>query len=237
MTASTTAPVRPYVVRKGDYLTKLGHEMGFDPAWVWQHPRNEELTKKRRSWDMLKPGDLVWVPDAARRRMPVESEATNAYVARVPKVPLVVTIKVGGKVLPKEPYVLRGMGKLDGSGGAEGAGARKDEITGETDEQGRIALAPSVHVKEVEIDLPRRKKQLRLFVAGLAPDNELSGVRMRLKNLGYLGAKHLGAEGYEALDPAQLEAAVRDFQADQGLEQTGVVDDALQAKLVEVHGS
>lgn len=227
-----TAPVRPYVIRKGDYLTKLGHEMGFDPSYVWQHPKNQELTEKRRSWDMLKPGDLVWVPDAARRKMPVEAEATNAYVARVPKVPLVVTIKVGGKVLAKEPYILRGMGKLP-----DGTGARKDELRGETDEEGRIALSPTVHVREVEVDLPRKKKQLRLFVAGMAPDNELSGVRMRLKNLGYLGAKHLGAEGYEALDPAQLEAAVRDFQADQGLEQTGVVDEALRAKLVEVHGS
>lgn len=227
-----SSPVRPYVIRKGDYLTKLGHEMGFDPAWVWQHPKNEELTRKRRSWDMLKPGDLVWVPDEARRRMPVEAEATNAYVARVPKVPLVVTLKLGGKVLPKEPYVLRGMGKLP-----DGTGARKEEIRGETDEQGRITLQPTVHVKEVEVDLPRRKKQLRLLVAGMAPDNELTGIRMRLKNLGYLGAKHQGAERYEALDPAQLEAAVRDFQADHGLEQTGVIDDALRDKLVEVHGS
>lgn len=224
--------VRPYVIRKGDYLTKLGHELGFDPAYVWAHPKNQELVEKRKSMEVLKPGDLLWVPDEARRRMPVEAEAKNAYVARVPKVPLVVTLKLGGKVLKKEPYILRGLGKLP-----DGTGSRKDEMTGETDEEGRIRLMPSVHVREVEVVLPRKKKELRLFIAGMAPDNELSGVRMRLKNLGYLGAKHQGAERYEAIDPVQLEAAVRAFQVDVGLEVTGVVDDALTAKLVEVHGS
>jgi len=224
--------VRPYVIRKGDYLTKLAHEMGFDPAWVWSHPKNAELTAKRKSFDMLQAGDLVFVPDEPRRKLAVEAEAGNAYVARVPRVPLVVTLKLGGKILKKEPYVLRGLGKV-----ADGSGARKDEIRGETDEEGRIRLAPSVHVKEVEVVLPNRKKELRLFVAGMAPDNELSGVRMRLKNLGYLGAKHQGAERYEALDPAQLEAAIRSFQADAGVAQTGLADDALREKLVEVHGS
>src|SRR5688572_23141311 len=102
--------IRPYVIRKGDYLTKLGHEMGFDPAYVWSHPKNKDLVDKRKNQEVLKPGDILWVPDEARRRMPVESETSNAYVARVPKVPLVVTLKLGGKVLKKEPYVLRGMG-------------------------------------------------------------------------------------------------------------------------------
>jgi hypothetical protein len=224
--------IRPYEIRKGDYLTKLGHEMGFDPAYVWSHPKNKDLVDKRKNQEVLKPGDILWVPDEARRRMPVEAETSNAYVARVPKVPLVVTLKLGGKVLKKEPYVLRGMGKLP-----DGTGARKEEITGETDEEGRIHLTPTVHVREVEITLPRRKKELRLFVAGMSPDNELTGVRMRLKNLGYLGSKHQGAEGYEALDPVALEAAIRAFQADQGLEQTGKIDEAFSAKLVEVHGS
>ena len=233
MSASTGEDsLRPYVIRKGDYLTKLGHEMGFDPTFVWSHPKNEELTRKRKSQEMLKPGDLLWVPDEARRRMPVEAETSNAYVARVPKVPVVVTLRLGGKALKKEPYILRGLGKLP-----DGTGARKEEIKGETDDEGRMFLSPSVHVKEVEVVLPKRKKELRLFVAGMAPDNELSGVRMRLKNLGYLGAKHQGAERYEALDPAQLEAAVRAFQQDAGIEVNGVVDEKLTEKLVEVHGS
>lgn len=224
--------VRPYVIRKGDYLTKLGHEMGFDPSFVWAHPKNKELVAKRKNQEVLKPGDILWIPDEARRKMPVEMETQNSYVARVPKMPLVLTLKLGGKILKKEPYIIRGLGRLP-----DGTGAKKEEVSGETDDKGVLRLAPSVHVREIEVVLPKRKKELRLFVAGLAPDNELTGVRMRLKNLGYLGAKHQGAERYEALDPAQLEAAVRAFQTDAGLEVNGVVDEKLTKKLVEVHGS
>jgi len=224
--------VRPYVIRKGDYLTKLGHEMGFDPAYVWAHAKNKELVAKRKNQEVLKAGDILWIPDEARRKMPVESEATNSYVARVPKMPLVMTLKLGGKILKKEPFIVRGLGRLP-----DGSGSNKEELKGETDEKGILKLAPAVHVREIEIVLPKRKKELRIFVAGLAPDNELSGVRMRLKNLGYLGAKHQGAERYEALDPAQLEAAVRAFQTDAGIEVNGKVDEALTKKLVEVHGS
>jgi len=224
--------VRPYVIRKGDYLTKLAHEMGFDPSFVWAHAKNKELVAKRKNQEVLKAGDILWIPDEARRKMPVESETQNSYVARVPKMPLVLTLKLGGKILKKEPFIVRGLGRAP-----DGTGSNKQEISGETDENGVLKLAPSVHVREIEIVLPKRKKELRLFVAGMAPDNELSGVRMRLKNLGYLGAKHQGAERYEALDPAQLEAAVRAFQQDAGLEVTGVVDDTLTAKLAQVHGS
>lgn len=224
--------LRPYVIRKGDYLTKLGHEMGFDPAFVWAHAKNKQLVQKRKNQEVLKAGDILWIPDEARRKMPVESEASNSYVARVPKMPLVMTLKLGGKILKKEPFIVRGLGRLP-----DGTGAKKEELTGETDDKGVLRLAPAVHVREIEIVLPKRKKELRIFVAGLAPDNELSGVRMRLKNLGYLGAKHQGAERYEALDPVQLEAAVRAFQQDAGIEVTGVVDEKLTQKLVEVHGS
>ena len=224
--------VKPYVIRKGDYLTKLSHERGFDPSYVWSHAKNKEVTEKRRSGDMLQPGDILYLPDEPRRRLPLEIEAGNSYVARVPKVPVLLTLKLGGKVLKREPYVLRGMGKLP-----DGTGSLKDEITGESDDDGVIRLMPTVHVREIEIELPRRNKELRLFVAGLSPDNEPSGVRMRLKNLGYMGAKHQGAGRYEALDPAQLEAAVRAFQEDVGLEVTGIVDDVTRDKLVEVHGS
>jgi hypothetical protein len=224
--------VKPYVIRKGDYLTKLGHEMGFDPAYVWSHPRNAELVKKRKNQEILKAGDVLWVPDEARRRLPLEVESSNTYVARVPTVPLKLTLKLGGKVLKKEPYVLRGLGKLPTA-----SGERKDEIVGETDDEGRISLEPNVHVREVEIVLTKRKKELRLFIAGIAPDNELSGLRARLKNLGYLGAKHQGAERYEALDPAMLEAAIRAFQGDFGLAVDGKITDALRAKILEVHGS
>jgi hypothetical protein len=224
--------VRPYVIRKGDYLTKLAHEMGFDPKFVWGHAKNKELVQKRKNQEVLKAGDILWIPDEARRKMPVESETDNSYVARVPKMPLVMTLKLGGKILKKEPFIVRGLGRLP-----DGTGAKKEELTGETDDKGVLRLAPAVHVREIEIVLPKRKKELRVFVAGLAPDNELSGVRMRLKNLGYLGAKHQGAERYEALDPVQLEAAVRAFQQDAGIEVTGVVDEKLTQKLVEVHGS
>jgi N-acetylmuramoyl-L-alanine amidase len=71
---------------------------------------------------------------------------------------------------------------------------------------------------------------LELAFGGLDPITELSGIRARLQHLGYLRGPVDGASD------AGTERALRAFQEAQGLEVTGVVDDATRDRLREAHG-
>ncbi len=53
-----------YTVKPGDYLVKIANEHGI-ANWktIWDHPNNAELRKKRKSPDVLFPGDQVYVCD------------------------------------------------------------------------------------------------------------------------------------------------------------------------------
>ena len=80
--------VKSYVVRQGDYLTKLAYVHGFDAADVWKDPKNAELRGKRGDHDILARGDVLFVPMAEKVGVPLQKGVTNRYVARVPAVDL-----------------------------------------------------------------------------------------------------------------------------------------------------
>ena len=69
-----------------------------------------------------------------------------------------------------------------------------------------------------------------MFLLGhLAPVEEISGVHARLCNLGYAA----GAVTDSMTD--ELRTALRHFQRDCGIEETGEPDEATQEKLKEAH--
>ncbi|MFT3765690.1 MAG: hypothetical protein QM820_09265 [Minicystis sp.] len=78
--------LRPYVVRQGDYLTRLAHRFGFDAEEVWNDPKNAEIKKLRSSMEVLAPGDIVYLPEPTRATLPIQKGTTNRYVATIPKV-------------------------------------------------------------------------------------------------------------------------------------------------------
>ena len=64
--------MRPYVIRQGDYITKLAHQRGFDADAIWNDPKNQSLRERRteRFGDRLRA--------VVRRRVP-----SNANILRV----------------------------------------------------------------------------------------------------------------------------------------------------------
>jgi hypothetical protein len=215
--------MKPYVVRQGDYLTKLAHTMGFNPDSVWAHPKNEALRNKRTDPDMLQPGDLLYVPDEARERLPIEPGTINAYVARIPRMPVAVKLQVGGAPLSKERYRILGLGP--------------DPIAGATDEDGYLRTEVAVHVREIEVQLVDRKRTLRVRVGNMDPINELAGLQKRLQHLGFYQATRGGSENFEAKDPPAVKAALAAFQSSRKLPATGHLDDDTRAALIAAHGS
>lgn len=215
--------LKPYVIRQGDYMSKLGPTLGFNPETAWSDPKNDAIRKKRTSMNMLQPGDIVFLPDDPRPRLPVAGGSTNAYTARIPKVTVKLKLQVGGVVLPKEPYVIRGVGP--------------DPIEGATDDNGVLSAQVKVHVREFEVELTSRKRTLRVRVGDMDPINELTGVQKRLTHLGFYLPTKTGAENYDALDPKQLVSAIRAFQASKNIKVTGKMDEDTKKALVSAAGS
>jgi hypothetical protein len=216
--------VRPYIIRQGDYLTKLGHTMGFEPQAIWGHAKNAKLRERRPEPDMLHPGDLLWVPDAPElRRLSIKGGATNRYAAHIPKKPVELRLQIGGEVLAKEPYLILGLGP--------------EPIEGATDENGWLKTTVDVHVREIEVILTERARTLRLRIGDLDPVDTLAGLRKRLLHLGFYQPTKVGVENQDATDGDALVAALKAFQASEELPANGKLDDATWSALERAHGS
>ena len=215
--------MKPYVVRQGDYLLKVAHLRGFDADEAWNHPKNAELKSLRSDPGMLKPGDILSVPDEPKPKLKLNAKETNVYVARVPTVKVSVVVAHDGEPLANAKYVVEGLGN--------------DELEHTTDAEGTVAVEAPVHVREVVVRFVESGMRLAVGIGDLDPPDTASGARMRLTSLGFGGAKEKGADGHVGHDADSLSGAVSAFQAAHALPVTGKLDEATRAKIVAEHGS
>jgi len=214
--------MKPYVIKQGDYLLKVAHLLGFDADEVWDSGENGELKQLRTDPSMLKPGDILFVPDEPKKRLRLNKYETNAFVARVPAVKLALLLTENGEPLKNKKFVVEGLG---------------DDSEQTTDGEGRLEVTAPVHVREVIVRFIESGNRMKLAIGDLDPPDTPSGARMRLTSLGFYGAKLAGADRYVAHDDAALASAVRAFQTKHKIEPTGRLDDATQSALVKEHGS
>lgn len=214
--------MKPYVIRQGDYLLKLSHLLGFDADQVWEDGKNAELRATRKDPSMLKPGDIVFIPDEPKKKLRLNAKEANAFVARVPRVSVSVALAMDGEPIKDEKYVLEGLG---------------DEVEMATDAEGKIHIEAPVHVREVVVRFVATGKRIKVAIGDLDPPDTPSGARMRLTSLGHYGGKVTGAERYVAHDDAALAGAVHAFQIASGLPPTGKIDEKTRDALVEAYGS
>jgi hypothetical protein len=216
--------MKPYVIRQGDYLTKLAHQRGFDATAIWNDPKNARIRDKRTEPNLLHPGDILWIPDAPEvRRLAVKSGSANRYVANIPKMPVEVRLQVGGAPLAKEPYQILGLGP--------------DPIEGATDDDGWLKATVPVHVREIEVLLTEKDRTLRVRVGDLDPVDTLSGLKKRLTHLGFYQPSRVGIENDDVADDDALVSALKAFQSSRDIGPTGKLDDDTRKALTGAHGS
>jgi type VI secretion system secreted protein VgrG len=210
--------LRPYVVRQGDYLDKLAFVHGFDADKAWNDGKNAELKDKRKDPNILHPGDIVHFPRAQREGEMLEKGSSNAYTVNIPR--RKVTLRLTDARLAGAKYTVAGAGA-----GNEGV----------TDPQGELSIEVPVHQREVLIEFPEKNIACSVRVGGLDPVEETTGARRRLEHLGYRRPSDANETEAEAAEADRV--AIANFQRAQGLEPTGVMDDATRAALLAAHGS
>jgi hypothetical protein len=165
--------MKAYVIRQGDYLTKLAYTMGLDLDDVWNDPKNEALRDERPDHSILCPGDVLFVPDTQSKSLPLVGGTTNEFVATVPKITVEVRLlDCEGAPIAAEPYRVMDVPEAD-------------QEQKETDPEGTIRVEVAVHVRSVTISLERLGLTYEFMVGDLDPHDEPSGARQRLANLGY----------------------------------------------------
>jgi hypothetical protein len=211
--------VKPYVVRQGDYLAKVAHQLGFDADVVWADEKNKELAGLRDP-NLLLPGDILYVPEGeAKPELSVNEGDSHDFQAHVPEVIVKLVLHDDEGPMANEAYVINGLG---------------DPVEGTTGDDGRLSFTTTVLVREAELVLPKRNIKYPIHIGDMDPLVETSGAKKRLTHLGYGDPDRDDVDdgNSEELSPAVIQA----FQIAQGLPVTGAMDDATVARLKEMHG-
>ncbi|WP_437949224.1 peptidoglycan-binding protein [Sorangium sp. So ce296] len=215
--------MRPYVVRQGDYLTRIAHMRGFSAEEVWNHPLNDALQKKRASPDVLQPGDILYLPDAGERwnPLPLTTGGENHFTAHIPTVEVKLALEsIDRTPVENQPFRVEGIGP--------------NPFESRTDGSGIALFHVPIHIREVGLSLYEAGLYYRVRVGHMDPAVELSGVAKRLAHLGYLVSLDFSEV---ELSADTLREPIAAFQRAQGLQVTGIIDHKTRDTLVQSHGS
>jgi murein DD-endopeptidase MepM/ murein hydrolase activator NlpD len=155
-----------YTIRQGDCLSSLAARFGLPVAALWD--ANPDLKALRKNPNILFPGDVVTVPDAAPRQEDAATGSRHRFRAEAEPVRLRLQLRDRDRAIANERFVLR-----------IGGVARE----GTTDAEGRIDVPIPPDATDATLEF--RRRTLRLAVGHLDPIETDSGVAGRLRNLGY----------------------------------------------------
>lgn len=164
----------PYVIKQGDFLLKLAHQLGFDPDAVWSDPSNASLRALRPNPAILFPGDVLNIPDSpAPAATTLAPGSTSTFVSAPP--PLTLSAKFVGT--DATSYASRAYTVTE-----------LDALTGlSTDANGVASFQAPVTLTTATVVFTDTGESWSLVVGATDPINTLSGIFKRLQNLGFIG--------------------------------------------------
>jgi hypothetical protein len=208
-----------HIATQGDCFHSLAERYGFaDASKISGDPGNSDLARDRNVPGILRPGDVVTIPDRTPKKHECAAGASHSFERKGK--PLVVKIKLldrHGKPRAGLSYELA-FDDIVKKGSTDGDGFVKEKIPPRA-EMARLTLVDGDDREVIELGLG--------WIDPLADD---AGVQQRLANLGYDDGTEHGTwtESKKSL--------LRAFQKDHDLEPKGELDDATRDKIREKHG-
>jgi hypothetical protein len=208
-----------YTVKQGDCISSIADRMGFFWDTLWNDPNNADLRNRRKNPNALLPGDTVFIP--VKRGKEESCSPTKRHTFRIRGIPVRFNLRLldqDGNPRAGVPYSLQIDGKK--TQGALPADGNLSEIIAANAKNATLTLRP-----------PGMPEEVYNFQLGyMNPHDDAGGIQGRLKNLG-----HYNGEINSNIDDETIEA-IKKFQKQAGLPETGDVDDATHSALAELHG-
>jgi N-acetylmuramoyl-L-alanine amidase len=243
-----------HTVTQGECISSIAERYGLFWETVWNHPNNAELRQQRENPNVLRPGDVVFVPE---RREKLESGATDTRHRFLKKgVPAKLRLRLLKEpgTEGEEPTETIQQGR-DGKDLTIQRQAPESEPVedepradvpfvlqidgrivreGHTDGDGRLEVSIPPDAREGRLIVEpgtERETTIPLNLGHLDPTDTISGVKQRLFNLGFECGQ------IDETETEELEEALRRFQEQHGLEVTGEANDETRDALRDAHGS
>lgn len=189
---------------------------GWSVTSIREHSRNAHLFDSR-SPNALKTGDVIWIPEepAERKWFRVSPGGVVKFVVagRHRSFSLVLTYP-NGEAIKSKPYRLQ---------------VGQQTLRGETDGEGRLTTQVPFDATNAVVSADGYSRAV--VIGGLEPLHTARGIQARLLNLGYMPGPVDGVLGERTI------AAIKAFQAQEGLEPDGVVGSKTRAALKAAYGS
>lgn len=198
-------PIKHFV-QQGECISSISFKYGFFPDTIWNLPENSDLKKLRKDPNILMEGDIVIIPDKRLKKESCQFGKKNSFKRKgVPEKLIFQFLDRNGKPRNNEDYELIINGK---------------PVKNKTDKDGFINQFIPPDAKEAVLLLGENKEIFTFNLGNLDPLEEISGVQGVLKNLDLYEGPINGE-----LDE-QTVLALKEFQFQNGLDQTGKIDDA-----------
>ena len=242
-----------HAVKNGECIGSIAYAYGIPWEEIWKHPQNGELKQKRSDPNILKAGDVLFIPDYKPTPYILETGKRHRIVYKRPRAKLRLCVVVDPGPPPASepppgppPFDTKNVTAQDPEPDSE---ARRDEP--------RKGLAYTLFVNEetiqgstdgdgyVDCDIPPNASQGRLVLAPgtpheteiklnlghLDPIDEVSSVKQRLRNLCFDCGDHSDEE------TPDFAAALRAFQTKHALDPTGTLDEQTRSEILKAHGT
>ena len=212
-------------VKQGDCISKIASEQGLTWKQIWNDSKNSALKKLRKDPNVLMPGDLVHIPDKKEKKKDKATGQKHDFKRKKENSRMQLRLLVEGEPLRNLNCTLEipnespRVGRVNGSGDVEIEGKKNFTIPS------KATLATLL------VGDPPEVTTFKLRIGHLNPHDENTGVQQRLRNLGYDCGAADGNVG------PKTEFAVKRFQRDNDLKDTGKISKRLMKKLKEQHGS
>jgi hypothetical protein len=210
-----------HTVVQGECLSRIASRYGFsDWKMVYDDPANADFRKKRPDPNLLHVGDRLFIPERNKKEVPCGTGRTHRFRLRRPERMLRLTVlDLAGQPVASAAYTLIVEGRT---------------YTGITSGDGLVEQRISVDAETATLEANGHSWPLRighLNPLDETPDEGVTGLQARLRNLGYNVGPVDGQLG------PRTAAAVRAFQRDNPpLKIDGICGPKTRAKLTQKHG-
>ncbi len=200
-------------VEEDEGISSIAEDYGFAPETIWKDDANAELRKIRPDPNVLKPGDILTIPDKTLKM--VSKETGYKHCFRRLGIPAIFRMQL---FLNREQRA-----KVDYEINIDGKTTK-----GQTDEEGvfTVVVPPGARRGELRVG---EEPPIEILLGRLQPALEVKGIQQRLYNLSLLREQLSGT-----LDKETREV-LKSFQEFAGLAATGEINQETRERLSLLH--